>query len=67
MKKDELSKVDLVMGNAYIDAITCGVGIVKLTLMPGGKVEMDSVSTNEFYDLSEELRWRAANMQKDDS
>ena len=67
MKKDELSKVDLVMGNAYIDAITCGVGIVKLTLMAGGRVEMDSVSTNEFYDLSEELRWRAANMQKDDS
>ena len=67
MKKDELSKVDLVMGNAYIDAITCGVGIVKLTLMAGGRVEMDSVPIEEFFDLSEELRWRAANMQKDDS
>lgn len=67
MKKDELSKVDLVMGNAYLDAITCGVGIVKLTLVAGGNVEMDSVSTSEFFDLSEELRWRAANMKKDDS
>jgi hypothetical protein len=67
LKKDELSKVDLVMGNAYIDAVTCGVGVVKLTLVAGGGVEMDSVPTEEFFDLSEELRWRAANMQKDDS
>ena len=64
MKKDELSKVDLVIGNAYIDALACGVGIVKLTLV-AGRMEMDSVPIEEFYTLSEELRWRAANMQKD--
>lgn len=65
MKKDELSKVDLVIGNAYIDALVCGVGIVKLTLVAGGRMEMDSVPIEEFYALSEELRWRAADMQKD--
>ena len=64
MKKDELSKVDLVIGNAYIDALTCGVGIVKLTYMDG-RMEMDSVPIAEFHELSEELRWCAANMQKD--
>ena len=65
MKKDELSKVDLVIGNAYIDAITCGVGIVKLTYV-AGRMEMDSVPIEEFFDLSEELRWRAANKEKDE-
>ena len=64
MKKDELSKVDLVIGNAYIDALVCGVGIVKLTYTDG-RMEMDSVSIAEFHELSEELRWCAANMQKD--
>jgi len=64
LKKDELSKVDLVIGNAYIDALVCGVGIVKLTYI-NGRMEMDSVPIEEFYELSEELRWRAANMQKD--
>jgi len=65
LKKDELSKVDLVIGNAYIDALACGVGIVKLTYMAGGRMEMDSVPIEEFYKLSEELRWRAANIKKD--
>ncbi len=65
MKKDELSKVDLVIGNAYIDAITCGVGIVKLSYI-AGRMEMDSVPIEEFYELSEELSWRATNMKKDE-
>jgi len=65
LKKDELSKVDLVIGNAYIDAITCGVGIVKLSYI-AGRMEMDSVPIEEFYELSKELSWRATNMKKDE-
>ena len=67
MKKEELKKIDLVMANAYMDALICGVGIAKVTRLPDGQMELESVSIDEFFDLSEELRWRAANMQKDGS
>lgn len=52
------------MGNAYLDALTCGVGIVKLTLLAGGGMELETIPVEQFYDLSEELRWRAANAQE---
>ena len=55
------------MANAYMDALICGVGIAKVTRLPDGQMELESVSIDEFFDLSEELRWRAANMQKDGS
>jgi hypothetical protein len=67
MKKEKLKKIDLVMANAYMDALICGVGIAKVTRLPDGQMELGSVSIDEFFDLSEELRWRAANMQKDGS
>jgi hypothetical protein len=55
------------MANAYIEALVCGVGIVKVTRLSNGQMELDSVPREEFYDLGEELRWRyAAVMQKDD-
>ena len=66
MKKDDPTKVDLVMSGAYMDALICGVGIIKLTHLPNGRMEMETVPIEQFYDLSEELRWRAANVQKDD-
>ena len=67
MSKDNLTRIDLVMANAYIEALVCGVGIVKVTRLSNGQMELDSVPREEFYDLGEELRWRyAAVMQKDD-
>jgi hypothetical protein len=54
------------MANAYIEALICGVGIVKVTRLSNGQMELDSVPREEFYDLGEELRWRGAVMLKDD-
>ena len=66
MSKDNLTRIDLVMANAYIEALICGVGIVKVTRLSNGQMELDSVPREEFYDLGEELRWRGAVMLKDD-
>lgn len=47
-----------------MDAVMCGTGIVKIVYRPDGELEMTHVPIDQFYDLSEELRWRAANIHK---
>jgi hypothetical protein len=65
LKEKDPTKLELIMSGAYMDALICGVGIVKLTHVRDGHMEMETVPIEQFYDLSEELRWRAANMKKD--
>lgn len=54
------TKLELLLSGAYMDALVCGTGIVKLTHVDG-RMEMETVPIDQFYDLAEELRWRADN------
>ena len=46
---------------AIMDALVCGTGVLKIVHHPGSNIEMVHVPIDKFYDLSEELLWRAAN------
>jgi len=65
LNEEDPTKLELVMSGAYMDALICGVGIVKLTHVRNGHMEMETVPIEQFYDLSEELRWRADNTKRD--